>query len=428
MKYPYAEVQMKSDGTVNSAAELAKAVDMVKASGATDVLLLTHGWNNDMNAARGLYTALDTSLKAVEPASMASSGRKLAIVGILWPSIKWADESNVAGGGAGLADASGELIAEITARIEDPAVRDQLVALVPQLDTSAAARSSYLELLRGLLPAPMPVDEDPPPSALRQDDAETVFTLAQGSGNLGGLSGAPAGGGAMGIGEPGNVDGAGGLGGAQGISVGSILSTAHELLNTTTYYTMKERAGAVGKVGINQTLQAIHAAVPNATLHLAGHSFGARAVTSAAHATSAPLHSVSLLQGAFSHYGIATNYDGQGNNGVFQGVPGKLSGPMIITHTRNDKAVGIAYALASRLAHQTASGLGDQNDPYGGMGSNGAQKTPEALPDTDLLDTTGTYHFTAKKVSNLHADKYVSGHSDVTNPQVAHAVYTAITS
>jgi hypothetical protein len=136
---------------------------------------------------------------------------------------------------------------------------------------------------------------------------------------------------------------------------------------------------------------------------------------------------VSLLQGAFSHYGIATNYDGQGHNGAFHGVPGKLSGPMIITHTRNDKAVGIAYALASRLAHQTAAGLGDENDPYGGMGSNGAQKTPEAQPDTDLLDIGGTYNFPAKKVTNLHADKFVSGHSDITNPQVAHAVYTAIT-
>jgi hypothetical protein len=425
MKYPYAEIQMRTDGTVNDPAELAKAVDMVKTSGATDVLLLAHGWNNDMGAARGLYTALDSSLKSVEPATMGASGRKLAIIGILWPSIKWADEKNVAGA-AGLGDPTGDLIAEITARVEDPAVRDQLVLLVPQLDTSADARSSYLELLRGLLPAPLPVDEDPPPSTLREGDAETVFTGAQGSGDLGGLAGAPASGGAAGIGEPGTLDGVGGLGGAQGFSVGGFLNAATELLNTTTYYTMKERAGLVGQGGINQTLQAIHAAVPSAQLNLAGHSFGARAVTSAAHATSAPLHSVSLLQGAFSHYGIATNYDDQGHNGAFQGVPGKLSGPMVITHTRNDKAVGIAYALASRLARQNAAGLGDENDPYGGMGSNGAQKTLEAQPDTDLLDVGGTYHLAAKKVTNLQADKYVSGHSDVTNPQVAHAVYTAI--
>jgi hypothetical protein len=427
MKYPYAEVQMRTDGTVNDPKELAKAVDLIKSSGATDVVLLTHGWNNDMGAARGLYTALDSSLKSVEPAAMGASGRKLAIVGILWPSIKWADETKVAGGGAGIDDAAGDLAAEIAARIEDPAVRDQLVALVPKLDTSPEARASYLDLLRGMLPEPMPVDEDPPPSTLREGDPETVFTEAQGSGNLGGLQGGTSGGGALGIGEPGPVDGAPGAGGAQGLSIGGVLNAAHELLNTTTYYTMKERAGLVGQVGINQTLQAIHTAVPSARLNLVGHSFGARAVTSAAHATSAPLHSVSLLQGAFSHYGISTNYDGQGHNGAFQGVPGRLSGPMIITHTRNDKAVGIAYALASRLAHQTAAGLGDENDPYGGMGSNGAQKTPEAQADTNMVDVSGTYNFAAKKVANLHADQYVKGHSDITNPQVAHAVYCAIT-
>jgi len=427
MKHPYAEVQMRTDGTVNDPNELAKAVAMVKTSGATDVVLLTHGWNNDMGAARGLYAALDSSLKSVEPATMGTAGRKLAIVGILWPSIKWADDANVAGGGAGIDDAASDLAAEIAARIEDPAVRDQLVALIPQLESSAAARSSYLELLRGLLPGPLPVDEDPPPSTLREGDPETVFTEAQGSGNLGGLEGAASGGGAMGIGEPGNVDGVLSAGGAQGLSLGGVLTAAHELLNTTTYYTMKERAGAVGKVGINQTLQAIHVAVPKARLNLVGHSFGARAVTAAAFATPVPLQSVSLLQGAFSHYGIATDYDGQGHNGAFQGVPGKLSGPMIITHTRNDKAVGVAYALASRLAHQTAAGLGDESDPYGGMGSNGAQKTPEAQADTDLVDVGGTYHFAAKKVANLHADQFVKGHSDITNPQVAHAVYTAVT-
>ena len=428
MKHPYAEVQLRKDGSVDDPAELARAVELVRSSGATDVLLLTHGWNNDMPAARGLYTDLDASLKAVEPAAMGADHRKLAIVGILWPSIQWTDEGNVAGGGAGIGDPTDDLITEIAARVEDPAVREQLVALVPLLDTSADARSSYLELLRGLLPSELTEDEDPPPAALRQSDSEAVFTAARGAENLGGLEGGSTLGGAAAIGEPGGLGGSLGDGGAQGLSFGSILKAARELLNTTTYYTMKDRAGTVGRVGINEILESIHDEVPGVTLHLAGHSFGARAVTSAAHATSAPVHSVSLLQGAFSHYGIATDYDGEGSNGAFHGVPGKLSGPMIITHTRNDKAVGIAYALASRLARQTAAGLGDENDPYGGMGSNGAQKTPEALPDMDLLDVDGTYHFTARKVANLHADQFVSGHSDVSNPQVAHAVYTAITS
>jgi hypothetical protein len=51
---------------------------------------------------------------------------------------------------------------------------------------------------------------------------------------------------------------------------------------------------------------------------------------------------------------------------------------MIITHTRRDTAVGMAYAIASSVAGQASSAIGDADSPYGGLGSNGAQHTPEA--------------------------------------------------
>jgi hypothetical protein len=35
---------------------------------------------------------------------------------------------------------------------------------------------------------------------------------------------------------------------------------------------------------------------------------------------------------------------------------------MLITRTRNDKAVGIAYPIASRINGVTAAALGDAND------------------------------------------------------------------
>jgi len=80
------------------------------------------------------------------------------------------------------------------------------------------------------------------------------------------------------------------------------------------------------------------------------------------------------------------------------------------------------------LARQNAAALGDRDDPYGGMGSNGAQKTPEADPDTPLLDVGGSYQFTPRRVANLRADQFISDHSDVTGTQVAHAVLSAMVS
>jgi hypothetical protein len=100
---------------------------------------------------------------------------------------------------------------------------------------------------------------------------------------------------------------------------------------------------------------------------------------------------------------------------------------MLITHTKNDQAVGIAYPLASRIAHQKAAALGDRNDPYGGMGRNGAQHTPEAEEVIDGLQEVGSqYVFAQNKVFNLNADRFIKNHSDVTGPQVAYAILHAV--
>ena len=100
---------------------------------------------------------------------------------------------------------------------------------------------------------------------------------------------------------------------------------------------------------------------------------------------------MSLLQAAFSHYGFSQKWD-DANDGAFRRVVTghAVAGPTIITCTDNDKAVGLAYPIASLLAGQDAAGIGDKNDKYGGIGRNGAQKTPEAR-DLSLLDVGGTY-------------------------------------
>ncbi len=168
-----------------------------------------------------------------------------------------------------------------------------------------------------------------------------------------------------------------------------------------------------------------------------GHSFGCRVVTAAVNSLPAgeQLHpnTMTLLQGAFSHNGFAVRFDGI-NDGAFRPVVAhkKVRGPILITHTRKDKAVGVAYPIASRLAGQVAAALGDENDLYGGLGSNGAQTaqtTPERVVGT-LLECGGDYPFaageTSAKLYNLRADTFVSGHSDIVKPQIGYAVAVAM--
>jgi hypothetical protein len=438
MQFPYAEVEFNTDGSVHSATQQQAAVDLVSESAATDVLILAHGWNNDIPAARDLYRALTDSVAAVRGELPAATERTLAVVGALWPAVRWADDGDIAGGGVSQAPPALALAIHIDTAVDDPATAEHLKRLVPDLETSPAARAEFLHALRDRLPAPVDHDDDPPPTTLVQGDPDSVFAAAGGpdteifdtSDSLGG--GAAIGsdmiGGLPTLDVPTADAGAAGAAGILDVGRG-FLHAARNLLNLTTYYTMKDRAGKVGTTGVAGLLDAIASAVPDTRRHLAGHSFGARVVSAAA-SRHRPVHSVTLLQGAFSHHGFARNYDDKEHDGLFRSVlePGRLTGPLVVTHTANDKAVGLAYAIASRLAGQVASGLGGPDDLYGGIGRNGALKTPEVFtPATDLLEVGAAYPFTGCGVHNLKADRFISAHSDVTGAQVAYALLCAIT-
>lgn len=164
-------------------------------------------------------------------------------------------------------------------------------------------------------------------------------------------------------------------------------------------------------------------------IHLVGHSFGGRlvAATAAACADAPPLQvaTLTLLQAAFSHHGFAERFDGS-RNGFFRRVVADqvVQGPVLITHMRNDTAVGYLYPVASLLAGDDAE-LGDANDRFGEIGRNGAQKTPEAL-DGSLLDVSGAYQFAGGTLFNLEGSPFIADHGAVTGQQIAHALAHAI--
>src|ERR1017187_6562102 len=98
MSIPILEVQIDKDGNLVIPSQ---EVDIVKALTAagntfTDVAVMSHGWNNDMDEARTLYRDFFRSLEQVFPAA---TGKTLA-VGILWPSKKFADADLIPGGAA----------------------------------------------------------------------------------------------------------------------------------------------------------------------------------------------------------------------------------------------------------------------------------------------------------------------------------------
>lgn len=427
------EIELRKDGTVHDENAVAALLDGL--DGLTDLLVFAHGWNNDMADARNLYTHLENSIEAVAPSVPGIAGRQLGVVRVYWPSKKFADADLIPGGGAASATGANDaaLIRALEELKHDPmrlggteidAARaanvDRAIALVGELDASFEAQREFVLRIRAVL-NPDEAHPDDGSSEFFTREPDVLFdrfrepipvALEAGEGGVASVSD----GGAAFLGDL--------LEGAQ--------AAARRIANFATYYQMKTRAGTVGQHGLAPLLVRVRDRRPDLPLHLVGHSFGGRLVTAAGAGLPANTEKVTmtLLQAAFSHNGLGQQFDQQ-HDGAFRTVldDRRISGPILITHTKNDLAVGIAYPLASRIAMDQAAALGDANDPYGGMGRNGAQFTPEvSTAETDLRDDANdsTYTFARGSVFNLLADQYIADHGAVTGRQVANALLHAV--
>ncbi len=439
--FPYFPIKFDKDAKVIAPgdADLRKLLQTPRANKLpTDLIVISHGWNNNMSEAEDLYSELLTNagnlIKEGKLPGLAS--RKFAVLGVLWPSKKFTDSELIPGNAAGAGDtvdvkALSKQLNAMKGGFDSDKEGETLKAmkvLLPKLKNSDTACEDFVKLARSLI-KPSSTDagdgadhffSKPPLKIFKQLTNPVSFTQPLPTGGTKGMA-AGVGGSALGIGD----------------FFSGIQSAARNVLNLTTYYQMKKRAGIIGSTALNPLLRTIAQENPELRIHLVGHSFGGRLVTATAAGTGdstiLKAQSMTLLQAAFSHYGFAKNWDGkdQNHDGFFRRVVDKhaISGPIVITHTVSDKAVGMAYPLASLLAGQTAAGIGDKDSDYGGIGRNGAQKTPEVI-DGNMVVAGGKYTFAAGKLHNLNAlngaGDLIKSHGDVRNRDVAYAVLCAI--
>jgi hypothetical protein len=408
----------------------------------TDLVVMSHGWNNDLPDAERMYSILwqnaadELTKRGRDPASF-------VVVGILWPAKAWdaiydgAEElvtENQAGGTMAVADGFERtdldvpperleaMISQVRAFADDPkfdAVAD--AARAAAVNDGSRDEDAAYEFFKAAL-ASLGVQRDLSDPELTQD--ANIFrlsaTISDANDLLAGFSSPPAfevspgAGAALGLGDV--VRGA-----FRGARSGVVWA-----LNKLTYYTMKKRAGAIGE-SVADLLGGLQLG-SDIRLHFVGHSFGARLVTAAGTRLVPPPHvafrSVTLLQGAYSHNGMTAG------KGPFYALVGKPSGPISFSHTHNDQATTIAYPLASRLSGDATKSLGDANDVYGAMGANGPQMTGEMMaPDCDTTD----FHPVPGKINRFLADAYVvktdhiDAHNNVTNVDCGRLVAATIT-
>jgi hypothetical protein len=219
---------------------------------------------------------------------------------------------------------------------------------------------------------------------------------------------------------------------------GGILSPLRQL----SFWTMKKRARSVGESGGHELLRLIKAANPNGRLPLMGHSFGCIVVSSMMRGRdgsgSVPIASALLVQGAMSLWSYCEDIpEKRGTAGYFHPVVSKgvVSGPIVVTTSRFDSAVGTWYPRAAAPRRQVDFDVTEQKLPkYGATGTFGLNG-PGLVPEKGEIseDVNFDYNLAAGRIYNLRGDRVIKtgggfsgAHSDIAHPQVGHAFWEAV--
>jgi hypothetical protein len=410
-------------------------IDAIRAGGVTDLVMFSHGWNNDEAAAKSLYERWFALL-----AAQVDADRKIGYVGIRWPAELWRDEpipefppANAAGqqGAAALDEkpviAAGpptidaaqladlkdmfpngstqlDTIAELLSEPPGPGTADKLFAAMREFSSAAGVPSSDGEAKPSKEPGMLDEKWDP-------SDLFTTFAdrLADTGVEFGG------GGGEAGLGD----------------FASKLLNGAKEALRQLTYWQMKNRAGVVGQKGLGPAIDRLADEFPNLRVHLIGHSFGARLVSFALaglrKSTPSAIKSITLLEGAFSRFAFGHGLP-FGGNGALDGTLVRLDGPLTVCFSSHDQALSLFYPLASAAAGDDAAGAEDPLARFRAMGQLGAFNVAP-----QVLGKVGTaYPFKTAEILNLDAsDVVIAGnspsgaHSDIFHPELAWVVASA---
>ena len=412
------------------------------AAQATDAIFLAHGFRNDEHDATRLYTDFLTHFRAQAQRPELQPNlapRKFVAAGVFWPSKPFRESFPSDAGSVQAIDSEALQMTSVRQQLldlhaeVDPSQApklEQAMALLSQVKGNPDAQDDFVDLVLSSLDHSQldPTEgfqqiASQPGSQLLNKLTAPIIVPTQAANEF----------------DTGGVMATGGftpMGGEVGVqSVGSFFGTIagkiDTFLNMTTWYVMKNRSGVVGATGVAQAVRDLQAACPTLRIHLVGHSLGGRLMAGCAKSLAQdPMlrpASLTLLEAAFSHFGFSAN-NGKGTPGFFRDVMARqvVKGPLLATFSMQDTVVGTVYAVASRLAGDNVKAIGDANDPFGGIGRNGAQKTTESISGP-LHPPGQPYTFTTGVVNNLDGSGgLILNHGDVTNDAVTYAFASSV--
>lgn len=395
-----------------------KVLASLVAQPVSDVFLFSHGWKGDVPAALDQYDRWIRSLVARADDRAQAEAKRPGFaplhIGLHWPSLPFGDEEIGAGISFGLGAAPVANLVDLYAeRLGDPPrARAALAIIFEEARRNAAgdvlteaARQAYLDLARVLAVGAEGQSGDPDTDRAAFDPDAAVENAAAaadfGSFDLGGVILAP--------------------------------------LRQLSFWSMKRRARTVGENGMRALVARLQDVAPATRIHLMGHSFGCIVMSSVlagpagARPLSRPVDSCILVQGAMSLWSYASDIPMMpGKPGYFHRLlgNGSLGGPLLVTTSKFDRAVGTLYPIAAGVATQVDYAPGSWPE-YGAIGAFGIRGVDRAQ-DAKMLPADEDYRLTRSTVLNLEASQFIrkgdgisGAHSDIDGPEVAHAIWQA---
>ncbi|RSS60814.1 serine-threonine protein kinase [Streptomyces sp. WAC06614] len=371
---PYAELTVDAQGDVDRTTLAAVAgLDV------TDLLVFAHGWNSDRSTATRLYDRFFAPFPG-----LVGPGVRLGYVGVVWPSMRFSDEPipdfDPSAAGTTATGGWSELDAETRRALGEfwpgrEAELDRIARLLAERPESQAAFAEFGALVRELAGVG-PADPGSAaggdvagevPAMFTEDPLEVCRVFTDALAAAGGPAASPE------------------EGGGRELSFGGGLrrlwNGAKEVLRQAAYYEMKKRAGVVGERGLGPALVEVARSRTELRVHLVGHSFGARVVSFALRGLPdgwSFVKSLTLLQGAFSHYAFSNQLPhDRGRGGELRGLQRRIDGPVVACHSDHDTALKVFYPLASRMAGDSA-GFAGFDARWGAIGHDGVQALPGA--------------------------------------------------
>ncbi|MER7397657.1 serine-threonine protein kinase [Streptomyces sp. NPDC000151] len=430
---PYWELTFDADGDVDQ-----RQRDALLAGAArerlTDLVVFAHGWNNDRSMATRLYSRFFEPF----PELLAGSAARVGYAGVIWPALRFTDEPipdfdpSPRARAAAVAAAADEPVLEDSVRRQlaqafpgRDMVLERLAQLLSERPDARSAFDEFARLVRELV-------------SVRQDSPALLFAADSGDGLPGMLTddalevcevytaALRSAGVAVWPGEAVDAEQRPLFGGG----LTRMWSGARELLRQGAYYAVKRRAGTVGQLGLGPVLGRLAGEAAGLRVHLVGHSFGARLVSYALRGLppdARHVKSVTLLQGAFSHYAFCSELPhDRARTGTLDGMQERVDGPLVCCYSRHDDALGTFYPLASKLAGDS-SGFLAVFDRWGANGFDGIQGvdgTRRIRLGEQLPTSPGCVNVDASAVVRRGAPP-AGAHSDICHPELARVVLEA---